>query len=159
MNDDLVKRLRDHIAVYLDDRGHVFEDEALCDDAADRIEELEAANRGLVRLNEVTQARADNHWETLRSIRHIAETTGDLPRITQWVSDAAGGYAETADVTLAAEMDRRAAAEAKLAQAVEALGTALSEMVDYADTHPAWSEIWEAREAARITLAELKGEK
>lgn len=42
MSDDLVKRLRDHIAVYLDDRGHVFEDEALCDDAADRIEELEA---------------------------------------------------------------------------------------------------------------------
>lgn len=45
--------------------------------------------------------------------------------------------------------------EAKLAVAVEALGTALSEMVDYADTHPAWSEIWEAREAARTTLAEL----
>ena len=47
--------------------------------------------------------------------------------------------------------------EAKLAKAVEALDTALSEMVDYADTHPAWSEIWEAREAALTTLAELKG--
>ena len=54
--------------------------------------------------------------------------------------------------------DRIEELEAKLAKAVEALGTALSEMVDYADTHPAWSEIWEAREAARITLAELKGE-
>jgi chromosome segregation ATPase len=49
--------------------------------------------------------------------------------------------------------------EAKLAKAVEALDTALSEMVDYADTHPAWSEIWEAREAALTTLAELKKEK
>ena len=58
-----------------------------------------------------------------------------------------------------AAADRIEELEAKLAKAVEALGTALSEMVDYADTHPAWSEIWEAREAARITLAELKGEK
>ena len=57
-----------------------------------------------------------------------------------------------------AAADRIEELEAKLAKAVEALGTALSEMVDYADTHPAWSEIWEAREAARITLAELKGE-
>ena len=54
--------------------------------------------------------------------------------------------------------DRIEELEARLAKAVEALGTALSEMVDYADTHPAWSEIWEAREAARTTLAELKGE-
>lgn len=42
MSNDLVKRLRDHIAVVVDNRGHVFEDEALCDDAADRIEALEA---------------------------------------------------------------------------------------------------------------------
>ena len=48
--------------------------------------------------------------------------------------------------------------EAKLAKAVDALGTALDEMVDYADTHPAWSEIWEAREVARTALAELKGQ-
>jgi len=54
-----------------------------------------------------------------------------------------------------AAADRIEELEAKLAKAVEALGTALSEMVDYADTHPAWSEIWEAREAARTTLAEL----
>ena len=45
MSDDLVKRLRDHIAVTFDDRGHVFEDETLCDDAADRIEQLEAELR------------------------------------------------------------------------------------------------------------------
>ena len=55
--------------------------------------------------------------------------------------------------------DRIEELEAKLARAVEALGTALSEMVDYADTHPAWSEIWEAREAARTTLADLTGGK
>jgi hypothetical protein len=48
--------------------------------------------------------------------------------------------------------------EAKLAKAVEALGTALDEMVDYADAHPSWAEIWDAREAARTTLAELKGQ-
>ena len=51
--------------------------------------------------------------------------------------------------------DRIEELEAKLAKAVEALGTALDEMVDYADTHPAWEEIWEAREAARSTLAEI----
>jgi hypothetical protein len=48
---------------------------------------------------------------------------------------------------------------AKLAKAVAALGTALDEMVDYADTHPSWEQIWKAREDARTTLAELKGEK
>jgi len=40
--DDLVKRLREHIAVVIDNKGHVFEDEHLCDIAADRIEALEA---------------------------------------------------------------------------------------------------------------------
>lgn len=113
MSDDLVKRLRDHIAVYLDDRGHVFEDEALCDDAADRIEELEAKLKAITERNDLV---------------------------------------EYANVELGEKLSE---SEALLAKAVEALGTALSEMVDYADTHPAWSEIWEAREAARTTLAEL----
>ena len=52
MSDDLVKRLRDHIAVSFDDRGHVFEDETLCDDAADRIEELEAKLAKVVEVAE-----------------------------------------------------------------------------------------------------------
>ena len=47
--------------------------------------------------------------------------------------------------------------EAKLAKAEEALGTALDEMLDYA-SYRSWVEIWEAREAARTTLAGLKGE-
>jgi hypothetical protein len=40
--DDIVERLREHIAVVIDNKGHVFEDEHLCDIAADRIEALEA---------------------------------------------------------------------------------------------------------------------
>lgn len=40
--DDIVERLREHIAVVVDNKGHVFEDEHLCDIAADRIEALEA---------------------------------------------------------------------------------------------------------------------
>lgn len=39
--DDIVERLREHIAVVIDNKGHVFEDEHLCDIAADRIEALE----------------------------------------------------------------------------------------------------------------------
>lgn len=57
--------------------------------------------------------RGDNHWETLRSIREIARTTGDLERIIQWVNDAGQGYLETAETTLAAEMDRARAATAR----------------------------------------------
>lgn len=40
--DDIVERLREHIAVVIDNKGHVFDDEHLCDIAADRIEALEA---------------------------------------------------------------------------------------------------------------------
>lgn len=40
--DHIVERLREHIAVVIDNKGHVFEDEHLCDIAADRIEALEA---------------------------------------------------------------------------------------------------------------------
>lgn len=71
---------------------------------------------------------------------------------------AARRDAEEAEAYAAELEDKLAECEARLGKAVEALGTALSEMVDYADTHPAWSEIWEAREAARATLAEIKGE-
>lgn len=42
MNNDLVKRLRNHIAVVFDDKGHVFKSETLCDEAADEIEKLQA---------------------------------------------------------------------------------------------------------------------
>lgn len=60
MGDDLVKRLRDHIAVSFDDRGHVFEDEVLCDDAADRIEELEAQLRVLLILSAYAEMEGDD---------------------------------------------------------------------------------------------------
>ena len=81
----------------------------------------------------------------------IEELEANLSEQIEWVKSLA-------DDLIAAE-GREARLKEKLAKAVEALGTALSEMVDYADTHPAWSEIWEAREAARTTLAELTGDK
>lgn len=52
MTDDLVKRLRNPIGAM---RPTLTDGR----EAADRIEELEAANRGLVRLNETTEARAE----------------------------------------------------------------------------------------------------
>ncbi|NTF67918.1 hypothetical protein [Rhizobium rhizogenes] len=65
--------------------------------------------------------RGDNHWETLRSIREIARTSGDLERIVQWVNDAGSGYTATAEATLAETMDRATAAEVKLSEAVKVI--------------------------------------
>lgn len=74
MSDDLVKRLRDHIAVSFDDRGHVFEDDALCDDAADRIEELEAK---LARAVAFLQNQTGAEWPYDEGAKRIlAELTG-----------------------------------------------------------------------------------
>jgi hypothetical protein len=70
MTDDLVKRLTDHIAVFFDDKGHVFENEILCDEAADRIEELEAklakATVALVRIAG-NKTYADDPWTIART--------------------------------------------------------------------------------------------
>lgn len=82
-------------------------------EAADRIEALTATVAELQKATKSAEAVADNHWETLRSIRDIAKSSGDLARIVQWVDDAGAGYNETAEATLAAEMDRRIAAEAE----------------------------------------------
>lgn len=67
----------------------------------------------LTRERDRQKLRADNHWETLRSIREIARGSGDLERIVQWVNDAGSGYLESAETTLAKEMDARRAAEAQ----------------------------------------------
>ena len=83
--------------------------------AADRIAALTAQVAELQKATKSAEAVADNHWETLRSIRDIAKSSGDLARIVQWVDDAGAGYNETAEATLAAEMDRRIAAEAEAA--------------------------------------------
>jgi hypothetical protein len=59
----------------------------------------------------------------------MAQTTGDLERIIQWVSDAKYGYTDTAETTLANEMDRRLAAETQLTaanQRAEGLDKALT---------------------------------
>jgi hypothetical protein len=82
MTDDLAKRLRDHIAVSFDDRGHVFEDEVLCDDAADRIEELEAKLAKAMDVIDWALICWDDHQE------HGYNMQGD------WVSDARATIAE-----------------------------------------------------------------
>jgi chromosome segregation ATPase len=86
-----------------------------------------AMNATLTEENERLQAelarqkmRGDAHWETLRSIRHIARETGDLERIIQWVNDAGTGYVETNEVTMAKLMDDLAATRAELARVREA---------------------------------------
>jgi hypothetical protein len=86
-------------------------------DAAATLRALSARLAEVETERDAQEFRGDNHWETLRSIRHIAKTTGDLARIVQWVDDAAAGYNETAENTLAGEMVRRVAAEAELATA------------------------------------------
>lgn len=81
-----------------------------CAEAA-RVPLIEENARLLARISELeknlakAESRGDNHWETLRSIRHIAKESGDLVRIVQWVNDAGSGYTDTAGNTLAGVMD------------------------------------------------------
>jgi hypothetical protein len=95
------------------------------------------------------KARGDNHWETLRSIRNIATTTGDLERIIQWVNDAGQGYTETAETTLAAEMDRRISAEA-LVRELEAAADGDALTVAHLKGHA------DGRRAAEARIEELE---
>lgn len=95
--------------------------------AADTITELVAQKRQMQELiaklhRERSEAEqraerakkvSDNHWETLRSIRYIAKTSGDLERIIQWVNDAGSGYTETAEIPLAQAIDDMRAAICK----------------------------------------------
>ncbi|BAH38847.1 hypothetical protein GAU_1805 [Gemmatimonas aurantiaca T-27] len=93
---------------------------SLYDTLAARVAELEAERDRYKR-------RGDQHWETLRSIRHIAQTSGDLKRIAQWVTEAGTGYVDTVEATLAQMTDRALAAEQRVA-AVERTITALREL-------------------------------
>lgn len=67
------------------------------------------------------KSRGDNHWETLRGIRDIARTTGDLERIILWVNDAGSGYVERPEATIAALTDRATTAERERDEAMAAL--------------------------------------
>ena len=49
---------------------------------------------------EAAKSRGDNHWETLRCIRDIAQNEGDLAAIVQHVDDAGSGYTERPEKTL-----------------------------------------------------------
>lgn len=128
MGDDLVKRLRDHIAVSFDDRGHVFEDEVLCDDAADRIEELEAENK---LLNEQMTAIEEMGTESLNA----------LPDCLMRLAPA---LVENDDL------------KAKLAKAVDVIDWALICWDDHQEHGYNMQGDWV--QDARTTLAELKGQ-
>lgn len=100
--------------------------------------------------------RGDNHWETLRGIRDIAKTSGDLQRIILWVDDAGSGYTDTAETTLAALTDRSTAAEStveRLKAEIARKDAALRRVLAYNRPHGEIpSEVWaEARAALQPT--------
>lgn len=88
----------------------------LADDALRVISQIESERDELKAKLEAYKSRGDNHWETLRSIRDIAKTSADIPKIIQWVNDAGSGYTETNEVTMARLIDDNAHLKAKLAE-------------------------------------------
>lgn len=94
---------------------------------------LRAEIERLRRERDEAQARADNHWQTLRSIREMARE-GDCDRIIQWVTDAGSGYVETNEATLKATIDRATAAEAQVAALQEALERAKDDLLDLVES-------------------------
>lgn len=82
---------------------------ALADLADAQAQKLEAQAVELARA----KSRGDNHWETLKGIRHIAKTSGDIERIILWVNDAGSGYMATPEASLAEVCDERNAARAE----------------------------------------------
>jgi chaperonin cofactor prefoldin len=91
--------------------------------------ETEVALRTLAAERDAYKNRGDNHWETLRSIREIAQTSGDLERIILWVNDSGSGYTQTVEQTLVEVSDSRNTAiaerDALRAQLAEAEAAAL----------------------------------
>ena len=81
----------------------------------------------LTAVKDAHKMRGDNHWETLRSIRVLAQE-GKLDHIIQHVNDAGAGYTQPDHVTmwelqsaLAVANDRIATLRASEAAAMEAL--------------------------------------
>lgn len=101
---------------------------------AARVIALEAENAALraefellTAVKDAHKMRGDNHWETLRSIRVLAQE-GKLDHIIQHVNDAGAGYTQPDHVTmwelqsaLAVANDRIATLRASEAAAMEAL--------------------------------------
>jgi hypothetical protein len=77
--------------------------------------------------------RGDNHWETLRSIRHMAQTTGDLERIIHWVDDAGSGCTKTVEQTMVEISDQRNALQSQLSTAHDDV---LDEVISEFKKHP-----------------------
>lgn len=77
------------------------------------------------------KSRGDNHWETLRSIREMAQKpVPDIERIILWVNDAASGATATVEQTMVSLSDERNEAQSevlalrKRVEAADALDTA-----------------------------------
>ena len=68
-------------------------------DAAAIITKLREDLEMLAALKNAHKMRADNHWETLRSIRVLARE-GKLEHIIQHVNDAGQGYTQPDEVTM-----------------------------------------------------------
>lgn len=103
---------------------------ALTDLAEAQAQQIEAQALEISRA----KSRGDNHWETLKGIRHIAKTSGDLERIILWVDDAGSGYMDRPEVGLAEVCDERNAARAEAdaqAQEIARLKAALETARDY----------------------------
>ena len=63
---------------------------------------------------ELERNRADNHRETLRSIRHMLSDGVDAANILMWATDALAGYTQPVGVTLYERQARADAAEARV---------------------------------------------
>jgi len=109
--DDLVARLR-RMTIRAEDA------ERLVEIAHRERDEERAARVKAEQERDAQKRRADNHWETMRSLRDMARD-GDCERIILRVNDAVPGYVESALETIAREADRANAAEARLAEAYE----------------------------------------
>jgi hypothetical protein len=168
MNNDLVKRLRNHIAVVFDNKGHVFESETLCDEAADEIEKLQAR---VAELEDVLGALvfcedAEFYPGAIAPERIWMDPDIKFPECEkqyecdvraemlkgQTMSDNTDDMNDFVLLAIARDeaVSRVKELEAKLAKAVDALRGVMMHMPDYADT--VWTD-------ARTTLTELTGGK
>ena len=113
-------------------------DSGVMDAAADMLTTLAAENATLraefellTAVKDAHKMRGDNHWETLRSIRVLAQE-GKLDHIIQHVSDAGAGYTQPDEVTMWGLQSALAAANDRIAtlRASEAAALARAEKAE-----------------------------
>ncbi len=109
------------------------------------------------RERDAQKRRGDNHAATLRGVRTWLRA-GDTERALLWISDGLSGYSETAEKTLADEIEKRETAERDLAEAraeVERKDAALKRIESW---EPATQEMTLAHQMAAEARAALKPE-